>query len=166
MPEEWRSIEEFPDYQVSESGVVYNAHNHRPLKARMNNRGLLFVQPVLDQIQYSRGLALIVAQAFVNKEREHFDTVIHKDGDRTNCAAYNLAWRPRWFAIKYHKQFDIDGRILSCLLPIRNCNTMEEFANGEEACLKYGMHGGELSVGIANSTPVFPYFHRYEIIEE
>lgn len=108
--ERWKPIEGFEDYYVSSNGLITVARSsNRTLAYHRNQRGILSVTLRKDGVQYRRSVAGIVARAFVppSEYGELFDTPIHLDGDRANCVALNLMWRPRWFAIRYHQQFKI-----------------------------------------------------------
>ena len=66
---------------------------------------MVFVGLFRDQEQYKRSVALLVAKAFLKQPSEFFDTPINLNGDRLDNQVINLMWRPRWFAIKYNRQF-------------------------------------------------------------
>lgn len=106
----WEPIENFEDYLVSDSGLVSVSVSHnRTLSYHRNQRGILSVVLRKNGVQYRRSVSGLVARAFLepSEHGEMFDTPIHLDGDRDNCYAYNLMWRPRWFAIRYHRQFKL-----------------------------------------------------------
>ena len=65
-----------------------------------------------DGEQRHRSVPLLVAKAFIPQPPGPFDTPINLDGDRHNNHIHNLAWRPRWFAIKYNQQFRYPYKIL------------------------------------------------------
>lgn len=85
-----------------------NVDNGQVLAHSINQRGFSYVQ-LYDKPGRgkNRTVGTLVANAFLDAPYlEHYDTIIHKNGDRTDCRAENLAWRPRWFAIEYHQQFN------------------------------------------------------------
>ena len=109
--ERWKPIQDFEDYLVSDLGMITRSRTtNRTLSYHRNQRGILSVTLRRGGVQYRRSVAGIVARAFVpncgGKWDVEFNTPIHLDGDKDNCAADNLAWRPRWFAIRFHQQFD------------------------------------------------------------
>jgi hypothetical protein len=109
--EVWRQIYEFPGYSVSNMGRVRNDETGRIMALSRNQYGIVNVGLVLGRKQYKRSVALLVADAFLPTwESEVFTSPIHLNGDRSDCRAENLMWRPRWFAAKYHRQFKT-GRI-------------------------------------------------------
>jgi hypothetical protein len=105
--ERWLQIHEFPRYSVSNMGRVRNDDTERIMAQVRNGAGVMMVFMVRDGKQYTRGVAKLVAKHFLpHNTAEHFDTPMHRDGDRTNNAAENLVWRPRWYATKYLRQFE------------------------------------------------------------
>lgn len=106
--ERWKPVDGFENYHVSSHGRVTAASpRDRMLSPHRNQRGILSVILTKDGKQYRRSVAGLVARAFVPSSEygELFDTPMHLDGDKDNCLYSNLVWRPRWFAIRYHRQF-------------------------------------------------------------
>lgn len=106
MFEAFKDIDEFPGYAVSNLGRVISKRFGRELTYSPTEYGDLTVGLMKDRQQFRRSVKGLVARAWVEGETLVFDTPIHKDGDRRNVNATNLAWRPRWFAWRYHQQFD------------------------------------------------------------
>jgi len=86
-----------------------NETSGRILAQSYNPQGAKKVGLYQDHRQHSRSVKFLVAVAYVPGRTELNDTAINLDGDQTNCNANNIAWRPRWFANKYSKQFDNVG---------------------------------------------------------
>lgn len=105
MNEVWSNIPEFPSYAISSYGRVMNTEFHRPIRESVTTAGIVKVGLVLGGKQYTRSVALLVAEAFVPGRNEMFDTPVHIDGCSTNNRRDNLIWRPRWFAYAYSSQF-------------------------------------------------------------
>jgi len=104
---EWRLIDEFPGYEVSNAGTVRNCRTKRVLSIFVNKNNTPYVAFSRQGKQFNKSLPVLVAEIFLPApEKETFTTPIHLNGDRTDCAAHNLMWRPRWFAIEFHKQFE------------------------------------------------------------
>lgn len=102
---EFVPIEHFPEYCVSQEGIVINSSTGREMIYTPNQNGDLTVGLVKDGFQFRRSVKGIVARAFVEGKTEIFDTPILLDGDKYNLNANNIVWRPRWFAWKYSHQF-------------------------------------------------------------
>lgn len=111
---------------------------------------------------HKRGVALLVARAFIPQPSELFDTPINLNGDRSDCRAENLMWRPRWFAIAYHKQFKepyefrLDGAIY-------DTKTSEISNSSLEAAMRYGLLEQDIVLSIANRTYVWPTYQVFGI---
>lgn len=158
----WRRIDEFPNYEVSEDGRVRNADTAHVMVLTRNQQGVIQVGLMKDRQQYKRGVALLVARAFLPPPpTSAFNTPINLDGDRSNCHVDNLAWRPRWFAIKYHQQFHNDLRGFT--EPIVDINTGERFKNSWEAATKYGLIDREILISTLNRTYVWPTYQEFRV---
>lgn len=106
MEEEWIEIVEFPPYSISNFGRVLNMKTGREVRRSYNNRGIVKITFSVEGFQTTKSLSVLVAERFVEGRSKNFDTPIHKDGDKQNCRADNLVWRPRWFAWEYTRQFN------------------------------------------------------------
>lgn len=102
---EWRPVEGFENYEVSYTGQVRNLKRGSILKSYGQRDGHAKVQLVENGKYYTRSLAKIVATAWVeDRLYESCDTPINLNGDRMDCHAANLAWRPLWYARKFNHQ--------------------------------------------------------------
>ena len=161
MQERWEEIPEFPNYLVSETGEIVNMKSGgMPLKPSHNNQGLPKITLVEDGRPHTRSPAKLVAQAFVEPEREYFDTVIHLNNDRMDFRAENLLWRPRWFAIAYHKQFlrepiHIDTDPIVC----RESGVVYDCP--KDAVMKLGILYGDIILSFTNDSYTFPTMQQW-----
>jgi len=161
--EVWRPILEFPRYSVSDKGRVRNDESGRIMRLSMNQYGVLTVGLMYCGTQFRRSVPLLVANEFVPGGTETFDTPICMDGDRFNVRANNLIWRPRWFAVKYNRQF-VEPYPYPIRRPIRNIVTGEAFPDSTEASKWYGILEEDLVESIDLRTYVFPLFQEFEIL--
>lgn len=163
--EYWRPIEHFPGYSVSDHGRIRADKSERILVLSKNQYGLLQVGLMRDGVQYHRSVPLLVAKAFLPPIAGPFDTPINLDGDRYNNHVDNLAWRPRWFAIKYNQQFKLpsDQHIMN---PIIDLETKEVSQNSLEASKRYGLLEKDLVFAILNRTYVWPTYQEFGILED
>lgn len=139
MQELWQDLPEFPGYMVSSLGNIYNSRTKRNRKPTINQQGIAAVTFSVHGGLYTRSIALLVANAFVPfSDNYHYDTPLHKDGDRANCQASNLVWRPRWFARRYHRQFKID-QFHDLRVKVELVDTGERFVGVVEPCVKYSL---------------------------
>jgi hypothetical protein len=164
MMERWKEIDLFPDYSVSNHGRVRTDKSGRILSLNQTQYGLVQVGLMRDGIQYHRSVPLLVAKAFLPPLSGPFDTPINLDGNRLNNHVDNLAWRPRWFAIKYNQQFryPYDNPITS---PIVDVKTGEVSANSFECAKQYGLLEKDLVLSIINRTFVWPTYQEFVVLE-
>lgn len=163
--EVWREIRSFPGYLVGDEGHVKNEETGRYMTQLRNQHGVVHVGLTRDRVQYRRSVAVLVANAFVDRlpGREHFDTPINLDGDRSNNRVPNIMWRPRWFAVKYFNQFDNPYKGFTG--PIEDTLTGEKFDSSWEAATKYGLLEKDIYLSILNRTYVVPTFQTFRTLD-
>ena len=156
---EWAEIDEFPGYNVSEYGNVFGPNHDAPLTQTLNQQGIPTVGLVRDHRQHRRSVPVLVANAFLpDPPRSDFITPIQLDGDRLNCCADNLLWRPRWFAIQYHRERRQDP-FPNWRKPFELIETGEMFNHPQDCAVKYGLlEDGDFGIFIAmaNKKGIFP----------
>ena len=160
MPENWKEIEYFPEYSVSDHGRVRADNSGRIMALNENQYGVVQVGLMRDGKQFHRSVPLLVAKAFLPSVHGPFDTPINMDGDRHNNRLENLTWRPRWFAIKYNRQFryPYENPIMS---PIVDLKTNEVSENSLECAKRYGLLEQDLVLSILNRTYVWPTYQKF-----
>lgn len=160
----WRVIPEFPGYSVSDQGLVRNDDCDRILTPTPNQHNVVQVGLMQGGVQYKRGVALLVAKAFLpDPIADSFNTPINLNGDRFVNHADNLKWRPRWFAIKYHRQFFVQER-QGFGEPIVDVESGEEFPTSWEAAITYGLLDREIFIATVNRTYVWPTYQRFRVL--
>jgi len=98
------------------------------------------------------------------EEMSAFDTPIHLDGDTMNNHIDNLMWRPRWFAVKYQRQFNephpsIRGQI-------QDIETGYRFNDSWHAATTFGLLDKEIRESIIQRTYVWPTYQRFRIVHK
>lgn len=161
--EEWVPIDNFPGYSVSSHGRIRTDKSERILSLNPNQFGVLQVGLMRDGEQRHRSVPLLVASHFVPNPGGPFDTPINLDGNRNNNFVDNLIWRPRWFAIKYNKQFKrrYENRINA---PIMDLKTNEISLNSLECAKQYGLLEEDLVLSILNRTYVWPTYQEFGLV--
>lgn len=150
----WMPIKEFPKYSVNPDGLIKNHKRDTIVKGRQNRQGIVMVNLSRGNHRLTRSVALIVAEAYLQPPRnEAYNSIIYLDGDRGNCQANNLMWRPRWYAIRYHAMFDKEPINVSVLIE----DTGEIFGTLREACMKYGLVEDYTYVDLCNGDRCFHY---------
>lgn len=164
--ENWAPIDGFPLYEVSDQGRVRNRKTHHIKIASLNQDNCANVLLVARGVQSRRSVAVMVAEAFLEEPPHVWNaTPIHLDGDRTNCAADNLEWRPRWFAIRYHQQF-YRGVAHGFRGGVQHIESGEIFDDVRDAAMKFGMLEEDVIISAHSATPVFPTWQRFQLLPQ
>lgn len=159
--EQWREIPAFPKYRVSSLGRVENTKTGRMLIPSKNQEGHLKVNLMRDGEAHTRTVNHLVAKLFLPlPERRDFISVIHLDGDKSNCRASNLAWRPRYFAIKYHQQFGLRS-YLEMRMPLVDKKTGRQYSSAQEAVVDHGLLLSDIVQSVHNRTFVWPTYQEF-----
>jgi hypothetical protein len=156
---EWRRIDEFPDYIINEYGDVMNERRQKQLTPRMNHQDFAMLGLVRDGVQYTRALTSLVATAYLDPPPyRHYDSVINLNGDRADCRAINLMWRPRWYATRYRQMFNEEPLRLSVFVP----DIDRAFYSLREFCTTYGVVEKHAYLNMLNGDPCFHYGWKLE----
>ncbi len=165
--ERWRTIPEFSNYLISDLGRVYNTKKDIFMRTSLTNHGhvkLTFKDDWSDD-RYTRSIALLVAEAFVEPINFMCDSLIILDGNFLNVAATNIAWRPRHHAWKYSRQLKVHQPIYYKNLEVHNLVTDSYY----DSIIEAGMIEGLLFEDIWRSTytgaALFPQGFSFEIVE-
>lgn len=154
----WLRMEEFPKYLISPEGLIKNRQRNTIVNTRQNLQGVRMINLMRGESRLTRSVALLAAQAYLRPPlNESYNSVIHLNGDRGDCAAANLMWRPRWFTIKYHRMFDIPPINVSVVID----QTNEVFGTLREACMKYGLVEKDIYVQMLNRERCFHYGYTF-----
>lgn len=167
LKEEWATVPEFPVYLVSNHGRVMNVETDRFKTPSANQQGIPSVNFMKDGLQYRRSVAVLVAQTFLENvaDPQYFDTPINMDGDRFNNRVDNLAWRPRWFAVKYHRQFN-QPTPFGFNAPVALVGGDVVFETVREAAKSLGLLEKEIIMSIHEHVPTFPDWDSFELVSQ
>lgn len=166
--EHWREIYSFPEYSVSDYGRVRNNLSGHIMTMLRNQQGVTHVGLTKNRTQHKRSVAVLVASAYLPEPPdETFDTPINLDGDRSNNRAVNLTWRPRWFAVKYFRQFKEDWyKNEAYFTPIEDVDTHQTFGSAWEAAIMYGLLVHDIFMSTLRNTRVWPTQQKFQSIKE
>lgn len=89
--EEWRSIESYPNYEVSDHGNVRNVLTSRVLKPGVKSNGYLVVVLRKNEKGNTKLVHQLVAGSFCRKDGDKL-VVDHIDGNKKNNHASNLRY--------------------------------------------------------------------------
>lgn len=104
---EWKKIEEFPTYSVSNTGLIKNSHSHI-LKNVKGSNGYYHVTLCVHNKKFTRSVHRLVAIAFI-KNPNNYPLVNHIDENKLNNRADNL----EWCTIKYNSNYGTSTSRLS-----------------------------------------------------
>lgn len=166
MRVQWEELKEFPDYAVSELGDITNIKTGQPRKLSVNQQGIPKISLYSEDGKLiTRSVARLIAEAFVQRpDAEAFDTPIHLDGDQRNCRADNLVWRPRWFAIKYHKQFRMP-EFHAARGTFIELDSEEVYDSIKDICVRNGVYWQDVIKCVTEETFVFPTWQKFRLYE-
>lgn len=157
--EQWLPIPDFPLYEASDQGRIRNIKSGGILTCSKGDEGRPHVGLMQGAVQVKRGLSLLICKTFLTKPRWDFNTPIHFDGILLNCRLDNLAWRPRWFAVKHIQQFRV---IQTETGPVRDIKTGVIYVNVWSVVFHHGVLYNDVVKSIINKTYVFPTMQCFE----
>lgn len=163
--EQVRVIRDFPQYAIGFNGTVFNRKTGLELQKSVTLQGALKVGMYIGDVQYTRSVKVLVAEAFVEGRTPTFNTPIQLDGDQMNVSADNLEWRPRWFAMTYTRQFkrlpDYHDHG-----PVIDLEDKVIYWDVMDAAVKNGLLLRDIWRSIHLGYSVFPLDHHFDIYRE
>lgn len=165
MRERWSELDEFPDYAVSDLGHVHNIKTGMPRKTSVNQQGIVKISMYQGRELITRSVAVMVAEAFCDGRNDLFNTPIHLDGDRENCRADNLMWRPRWFAVQYHRQFQ-SPEFHASNVHIVDVDSGREYYSVKECCMTLGLYYNDVYRSYVHGRQIPMTRHEFALVDE
>lgn len=159
----WHELEEFSDYAVNDLGEIHNIKTGMPRRTSVNQQGIVKISLYQGRELITRSVAVMVAEAFCEGQTEFFNTPIHLDGDRWNCRADNLMWRPRWFAVQYHRQFQRDT-FYATEPRITELTTGNEYDCPKDACMDLGLYYNDVYHSYIYERPIPLTRHEFRVL--
>jgi len=151
----WIEIPDSEGYSVSNLGEVKNNSTGGLIKPQVSPHGVMYVPLYVNGEKVTRAVKPLVAKMFVDGRTKIFDTAINKDGDKRNNRVDNLEWRPRWFAVKYSRQFlqEFEHETKG---PIEERKSGVIFETIREAGVTNGVLFRDIFTSCRTGAPVFP----------
>jgi hypothetical protein len=167
IEEVWKIIPEFSNYQISNLGRIYNIKYDHVMRTSLTNFGHVKISLKSDwsNERFTRSVAQIVAEAFLEPPNWKCDQVIILDGDFSNVAASNLAWRPRWYTWKYTRQLKKTQPIYYRNLAVHNITNNIYYDSIVEAGMTEGLLFEDIWRSTYTGAYLFPNGSRFEVIE-
>lgn len=156
-----KRIPEFPDYEIDETGTIYTARNGALRRFSRTMDGAPKITLYRDGIPYTRSLALLVAQVHLHNDHDPnvFNTPIHLNNDPMDCRVENLMWRPRWFALKYHRQYWLE-EFRYATTELVDMETGTAYRGFVEPCQTFGLLYLDVIRSCTRGGPVMPYRNK------
>jgi hypothetical protein len=163
--EVWKNIPEFPYYDISNLGNIWNRRRDKMMSVSLNNHGHVKITLMApDRVRHTRSVAQLVADAFVDPPSLLCDHLIVLDGDFTNIRADNLSWRPQWFAWKYTRQLKEPQPNHYRNLPIENVVTGEVYDSVIDAGIKEGLLFNDIWRSTYSGDAIYPFGHIFIVL--
>lgn len=140
--ENWKPIEDFEDYMISDKGRVWSHRSHKILSPAKDTHGYLHVNFYKNKKQFKKYIHKLIAEKFISNP-EGLPEVHHKNEIKTDNRLENLQWVSHQFNIEFSKS-------KSYVLYDKNENRIEIF-NIKKFANDNNLNVGNL-VAVANGT--------------
>lgn len=90
----FKTIEEFPNYMISNFGNIIKTKSGNQLTKVMNDRGYNQIRFCINGKTYKKKIHRLVANAFIPNPNK-LPEINHKDGNKSNNTVSNLEWCTR-----------------------------------------------------------------------
>lgn len=139
--EEWKTIQDFPHYQVSSYGRIKHKGRAAVRTVKTNERGfpVVLLSSASSPTRYLRQINKLVAKEFLPKPAYADSTSVwHKDGDLTNCHYGNLMWERRDRVLEWNQMHRI-GVPQFETPPVKNNRTGEIYKDAYDCAIQEGI---------------------------
>ena len=142
----WIGIKDFPQYEVSNSGVIRNKRTGKTIKPYVGKRGYPVVPLWCEGKQYMKTVHRIVATAFIPNPQNKPE-INHIDGNKLNFSLSNLEWctaKENQFHARETGLHTSDGDKAIVQYDLNN-RIVNRFKSASEASRVTGINRGNLS---------------------
>lgn len=167
--EEWRSIAEFPHYDISSFGRVKHVDRNYIRKITINERGfpVVLLSSATSSTRYLRQINKLVANAFLpTPVWDDAVAIWHKDGDLSNCSVSNLKWDRRDRVIEWNEMHRVESPQYTTP-PVKNNRTGEIYKDAYDCAIQEGVIESEIIWRIERqSGSMFDESARYRYVPD
>ncbi len=139
MEEEWANVSEWSDYLVSNLGRIYSVRSDIFLKHTRTSNGYYTVDLWKNGLKIRRYVHCLVAETFCDGYFEGAE-VNHKNGIKSNLAAWNLEWRTHEDNIRHAYRTGLISR-----RPVRIIETGLVFESAADCAVYIGGYDSHVS---------------------
>lgn len=164
--ERWRTIPDFPNYEISDWGNIYNRRRRQMMRISYTHHGHAKIT-LTDEVgmRHTKSVGLLVADMFVPQPNHICNCLMVLSGELADIRASNLAWRPRSFAWKYTHQLRTHQPLYVKNVPVRNVITGAEYSCVMEAGIEEGLLFEDIWRLLGTGDGVFPTGSVFEICQ-
>lgn len=88
----WKIINGYPDYAISDTGQVKSLRYNRILKASVNDSGYAYINLTFNKKKKTCAIHRLVIEDFGPAKPDEYSIVDHKDKNKLNNHIDNLEW--------------------------------------------------------------------------
>ena len=114
MTEQWKIIEEFPNYEISSYGRIRNISTQKYLSGGKDKDGYFQVTLIKNKKQFCRRVNKLVAIEFI-KNPSDYPIINHKDENKENNHIDNLEWCTYQYNNIYGTRLDSYRKKVKCI---------------------------------------------------
>lgn len=163
---EWRLIDDFPGYAVSNDGRIFNSRTEQEMALSRTTHGHVKVALVNGYVRRTVSVAVLVASAFVEPPSEGCDQVVLLNGLQDDLRASNMVWRPKWFNWKYVRQLKNPLPRHFCNLAVANEVTQVRYNSIYDAGTSEGLLFDDIWRSTYAHVRVYPTRDTFTVIGE
>jgi len=130
----WKWVENFPNYKISKTGIVYSAKARRTINPQMDKYKTIRLRS--GKKQSRRGIHTLVAEAYIPNPDE-LSFVVHKNDDFHDNRIGNLKWSSVRSGSKHRQKRDCSQRVRQLSLDNEIIN---EFISAKKASEETGIN--------------------------
>jgi hypothetical protein len=164
--EVWRRIPGFSRYEISCFGQVYRRDKDimMSISYTMTGHAKISLLSDYDGLRYTKGVAQMVAEAFVEPPTGFCTHVVMLDGNLENIVADNLIWRPAWFAWRYTHQLKVLQPNHFKNLMVREVDSGKVYNSIIEAGMTEGLLFDDIWRSTYSGARIYPHGVKFEVV--